>query len=1460
MLDQVYKLVPTIPEHVLRSAAAMFGTSDLDYAAKLVCNDGAVLPQSGLAQQVWHMPVCWMGGEIGDDGYMSDLDLARRSYGWKENIPYMFVLPSPDEADVSAMRAMSLYSGGGRFLRDELKEAGIPLTNVMVNHAVRFKLPAGVKTYKADHRKACASLLQVDIEKCKPKVIIAFGADALRAITNDWKLKLDHVRGNVLSLQLSDGTKIPVIPTVSHLMFMTTYANVSVFRSELRRAQEIVQGVYRPVKQQTDYRVCETVAQVQKLCDDIRASGSDMIAFDTEFGNDVARNEFRYTLSVQLAWGAGKAAFVKLRTHVPQAEYDIEEEYGKPLKDGTRKKRIVHVKPEPLYGVRVNTEADEKEIWRLLYELMLDKRFQIAGHHLRVDVEQFNREGFSIDERIEDGFDTMLVHHLLCGDERQGLDHLVRKYVPTFGAYWRDLEQWLQTHSGSARLDYGYRDIPLEILIPYGLADADATWQIARKLQVELAMQPGLQALYTNVSAPTSLHLLDVERNGILVDDAERMELREEYKPVYEDLLAKLKKEINWPDFSPTSRPQMQYLLFSDWEYKDRDKIKPAIPADVKLLHLKPLYNTDKFPKQWDDLVDSGLASLNTPCSKAVVLELLSAQHPDNATLRLLKHLSVVGKFLSTYLSPVELNKHGVPVDGKGFHNNIRCDGRVTTRLSQLTETGRYTSSSANLQTQPKKQEAAVVEALVYHKFGISMSEYKKRTEDGDPDKGKAAYAGPDRIEKPDRIVARKFKRCLLPAEDHVLIEVDFKNAEVFSAAYQSGDPALIKLVDSGRDMHCEVAARSFNLPSLSQLDPALCKLELGDRADYDAWADHIKKHFEADRTVAKSVAFGTLYGRGAASLAREISKVTGKEVSSETCQKIIDTFAATYPVLWAWLAANMDSAVQNEYVETMFGRRRYFSGVSKLSQREQAAARREASNSPIQGCIDLYAQVSTLQGMYTFQDLLTDKPIDTVTDGVTRRGIAIHSGTKPTVRVQLANGASITCTPDHKLLTSTASGDEWVEAGKLTPDDVVVWHLPPKVNEYISITSGVTYTGSNAKHSKTISTQLDPLFAYVLGFLTGDGCNTSKINNTVRFVAAEADMECLEPISVLADRLGVHVSKSVLAPSETRGLARTNLHSHCITHGAFRALMDSLGVSRKKHDVTGIPSAIWNSPDDVKFAYLDGYFSADGTVSPKDGRITWVTASERLAIDIGNLIAGLGGTCAWFVDGKGYYRGGMPIETVDMFKEAGCFKYHKRKRRWLDERRTNSNRRNSTALPVWLSKQCLPAAPPKPTKSSANVLWRRVNSGDAGITMSTCRLYQHLGFKVPVGVVPVRKVEPAGLREVADISIMTNKESERRFQVGGFVVHNCVADLLAQAGILFYRFKKSELGKALRYKILLPIHDAFLIECHKDDVVMVKKLIKACMSDWNLLPGTQYKLGVDIEVYKRWGDKPIKM
>jgi DNA polymerase I-like protein with 3'-5' exonuclease and polymerase domains len=87
--------------------------------------------------------------------------------------------------------------------------------------------------------------------------------------------------------------------------------------------------------------------------------------------------------------------------------------------------------------------------------------------------------------------------------------------------------------------------------------------------------------------------------------------------------------------------------------------------------------------------------------------------------------------------------------------------------------------------------------------------------------------------------------------------------------------------------------------------------------------------------------------------------------------------------------------------------------------------------------------------------------------------------------------------------------------------------------------------------------------------------------------------------------------------------------------------------------------------------------------------------------------------------------------------------------------------------------------------------------------------------------------------------------------------VQGTVADLLAQAGVMMYQMSQRVGKQDLDFRILLPIHDAFLFEVKNEHAARAVKLITMCMSTNNRIPGTDYKLGLDIEIRPRsWGDK----
>ena len=478
--------------------------------------------------------------------HLCGMNLGTGNYGWYEGTPIVWIAPNPSTTDVSAFQP--LFDPTGQWLRNEIQDCGIPLDAVFATHAIRFPMGEGMRSYRQAHKKNSAALARADVLAIKPRLVIASGADSLKAFFGR-QAKIDNFQG-----QFYEWNGIPIMAVPSHAQFMYSHASLDVFRSYLDRARDaIVHNSFSlGAVQQKDYRTCTSARSIEATCNELIEKADrgeiDLLVFDTEFGNDFAREEFTYTLSVQVSWAEGCAAY-----------FGLYGEGGKPFMSDPDLER-------------------SKEAMKRLFE---HPHLQLGGHHLRVDVQRLSEMGIEVDEKLGTGWDTMLMHHLLFGDDDQGLEVVMRKACPEFGNYWKPLEDWLDANSRATQLDYGYRNIPDDILIPYSIADADVTYRCLAWLfrQFERPDREHLLDIYKSTTAPTSLHLMDIERHGIKVDNDRRARIKEMYQPVFEDLLLKLRTKINWPDFNPGSKDQVLSLLFSDCQYANK---KDNIPSRVR--------------------------------------------------------------------------------------------------------------------------------------------------------------------------------------------------------------------------------------------------------------------------------------------------------------------------------------------------------------------------------------------------------------------------------------------------------------------------------------------------------------------------------------------------------------------------------------------------------------------------------------------------------------------------------------------------------------------------------------------------------------------------------------------------------------------------------------------------------------------------------------------------------------
>jgi DNA polymerase-1 len=147
--------------------------------------------------------------------------------------------------------------------------------------------------------------------------------------------------------------------------------------------------------------------------------------------------------------------------------------------------------------------------------------------------------------------------------------------------------------------------------------------------------------------------------------------------------------------------------------------------------------------------------------------------------------------------------------------------------------------------------------------------------------------------------------------EGYVVVTIDNSQIDLRSLAYLSQDEEMLRCFAEGLDMHSET--------STSLLGSA-----------------------EEDmRRIAKTANFLVVFGGGADALAMK----TGAD--PELAYNFMDAYWERHPGVKAWVEATHAKLVQDGFVETVYGRRRY---IPKVYTRERGAAFREGQNMPVQG------------------------------------------------------------------------------------------------------------------------------------------------------------------------------------------------------------------------------------------------------------------------------------------------------------------------------------------------------------------------------------------------------------------------------------------------------------------------------------------------------------------------------
>lgn len=279
-------------------------------------------------------------------------------------------------------------------------------------------------------------------------------------------------------------------------------------------------------------------------------------------------------------------------------------------------------------------------------------------------------------------------------------------------------------------------------------------------------------------------------------------------------------------------------------------------------------------------------------------------------------------------LSGEEFNMNSPKQLGEILFEKMKLDPKA-----KKTKTGQYATSEDVLQKLASKHEIIkhILEYRTYQKLKSTYVDALPSQIDKIDNRvhtnfsqttaatGRLASVNPNLQNIPIRTLrGQQIRGAFVSGEGKKIISADYSQIELRLIAEISGEENMIKAFQNGEDIHASTAAKLFGI-SLEEVS-------------------------KTQRSQAKTVNFGIIYGQGAFALAEQ----TG--LTRTEAKQLIDSYYETYPKLKIWMAEQVQKARELGYVETLFNRKRHLKDINSANFVVKAHAERNAVNAPIQG------------------------------------------------------------------------------------------------------------------------------------------------------------------------------------------------------------------------------------------------------------------------------------------------------------------------------------------------------------------------------------------------------------------------------------------------------------------------------------------------------------------------------
>lgn len=166
--------------------------------------------------------------------------------------------------------------------------------------------------------------------------------------------------------------------------------------------------------------------------------------------------------------------------------------------------------------------------------------------------------------------------------------------------------------------------------------------------------------------------------------------------------------------------------------------------------------------------------------------------------------------------------------------------------------------------------------------------------------------------------LGRELRKVFIPEKGYLFVDADYSQIELRVLAHMANDETLINAFKEGQDIHRLTASQVFNV-AFNEVTPK-------------------------QRSDAKTVNFGIIYGMGAFSLSKDLG------ITKKKAEEYIKGYFAKYPNIKVYMDNTVTEASEKGYVTTIFGRRRPVPEINSGNFNQRAFGERVAMNMPIQG------------------------------------------------------------------------------------------------------------------------------------------------------------------------------------------------------------------------------------------------------------------------------------------------------------------------------------------------------------------------------------------------------------------------------------------------------------------------------------------------------------------------------